>query len=557
MVRFLRVLMITGILLISAQAQPNSPTQTLKTMLDQSTLLSFDDQPIQLSQRLLLEQFYQQRDYRLAWTSNSNSEELGYQLLYAIEKAAEDGLNPSYRAYHKTLIQQLFNPEVIENQVFRDILLSDAFITLGLHLHHGIAFRTKADTLHRVIKPNTLDMPELLENALQTGQVASSLAELAPAHQRYQNLKKALRHYQKLAEQGGWNEDPDAYLDPEQVKIRLLITEEFQVDARLSTLLNDSLISELFDWSWDEPSADIEAIEEMLEEAVKIFQQRQNILVDGVVGEQTRNQLAEGVQQIIERIRLNLERWRWFNPLADDNYVMVNIPDFSLQYMRDGQALSMQVIVGTKNRQTPIMQAEMGFMVLSPYWRIPKTILTQDTLPKLKKDQTYLQRNKINVFSSSDQAERNPLDPTTIDWNSVTKRGVQHYIFRQDSGPKNPLGTIKFMFPNNQDIYIHDTSAPYLFKNQTFLASSGCIRAEKPMELAYEILVREQPDITYDTINQKIQLGKQQAVWLKDKIPVYLTYQTAWADQDGVLYLRKDVYDYDSKLLNFMKLNFN
>lgn len=562
MVQLLRVLMITGLLMVSAQVQADSLTQTLKTMLGKNGLPLFDNRvTVQLSQKLLLEQFYLQRDYKLAWATDSNAEELSAQLLSAIDKASEDGLDRFNRVYHKILIQQLSNPITAEDQVFRDLLLSDAFMTLGLHLHHGFAFRSKVDTLHRVIKPNTLNLPELLENALLKGQIDTSLTSLAPTHQRYLNLKKALHHYRKLAEQGGWNEEPDAYLDPEQVKKRLMITGEYYDEANLSlSLLNEHLINELFDdCHEEEPIACYKASleEDQLTDAVKIFQDRQNISVDGIIGEQTRIHLAESVQQVIERIRLNLERWRWFNPIADNNYIMVNIPGFSLQYMRDDQELLMQVIVGKKRRQTPMMQAEMSFMVFNPYWRIPKTILTEDILPKLRKDKEYLRSNKINLFSSADRTESLPLDATTIDWNSVTKQSILHYRFRQESGPKNPLGEIKFMFPNNQDIYIHDTSARYLFQNRTFLASSGCIRAEKPMQLAYEILVREQPETTYDSLYQKIQAGGQKAAWLKDKIPVYLTYQTAWADESGTLRVHKDVYDYDTNLLNFMKLNAN
>lgn len=553
MVRLLRALMIAGMLLVSTQAQSDSFSQTLKTMLGQNTFPLLEDEVnLQLSQRPLLEAFYQQRDYKPGWVTHRQADILVSQLLQAIDKAQADGLDPSYPGYHKLLIERSFEPTTLEKQVLLDLILSDAFMTLAFHLHHGVAFKTEVDTLHRAIKPAYLNLPKKLAKALQNTEITETLVKLSPQHQHYLNLKKALHHYQKIAEQGGWDEDPEVYLDPEKVKARLSITGEFHDTAPPSA---NTLAEDTIAWNWKEAMPSDPTEKDPFTEAVKEFQRRQHIMIDGIVGPQTRMKLAQSVQQIIERIRLNLERWRWFNPLVDDNYIIVNIPDFSMQYVHNGQSLIMHAVVGHKDRQTPMMQANMSYLVFNPYWRIPKTILTEDILPKLRANKEYLKSNQISLFSSADQAENRPLDATIIDWNDVTKRGMLRYTFRQEAGGKNPLGVIKFMFPNSEDIYIHDTSARYLFKNKTFLVSSGCIRAEKPMQLAYEILLREQPDITYESIYQQIQAGKQKVVWLKEKIPVYLTYQTAWADENGRLYLRQDAYDLDANLLNFMKIN--
>ncbi|WP_028487179.1 L,D-transpeptidase family protein [Thiomicrorhabdus chilensis] len=552
--RLLRIVMIAAMLLVSTQSQADDLSPSLKTMLDQNTFpLTEGLGVVVLSQRPYLKQFYQQRDYRPAWENDHHTEELIAQLLQSINKATKDGLDPSHSAYHKTRIQQLSDPITPENQVFRDILLSDAFMALGSHLYHGVAFKTEVDTLHRVIQPNHLNRVALLEKALQTRQITSSLSSLAPRHPRYQNLKKALHNYQKIADQGGWNEDPEAYLDPEQVKKRLLITGEFHAPTDPKpTSVNGNSVSDSVNWHWSGSITDAEN-NDPLTEAVKTFQRRQHITVDGIVGVQTRLKLAESVHQIIERIRLNLERWRWFNPLVEDNYVMVNIPDFSMQYINDEQRLSMNVVVGQKKRQTPMMQAKMSYLVFNPYWRIPKTILAEDILPKLRKNREYLKANQITLFSSADQTESDPLNAEDIDWNRVTPNGMLRYIFRQEPGLKNPLGSLKFMFPNSEDIYIHDTSARYHFKNKAFLVSSGCIRAEKPIQLAYELLVNDHPEVTYESLYQQIQSGQRQVIWLKEKIPVYLTYQTAWADEEGILYLRNDVYGHDAKVLNFIK----
>ena len=566
MVRFMSILLIAGMLLTNAQAQsqPPSTQQKLQAMLSQDILPSIGGKGVVLlSQRPKLQQFYQQRNYNLAWQTNATGKDLSAQLLRAIDASADDGLDPSYPLYHKNLIQYLAKPLTTEERVLRDLLLSDAFMTLGYHLFHGIAFGTTADILHRAIPPENLNMREILTIALQQGEVFEMLEGLAPSHAGYQNLKSALRHYRDIASKGGWNEDPEAYLDLEQVKKRLSITGEFNDDLDSPLPLNHALNPDPIDLSLDDTEtndktemdgvAETGSEPEVLIAAIKQFQRRQHIMIDGTIGPETRIELAKSVQERIETIQLNLERWRWYGTLVDDNYIMVNIPDFSLQFVHDGQQLSMKVVVGQKKRQTPIMEASMSYLVYNPYWRIPKTILAEDILPKLRTNKNYLNANQITLFSSADKIESDPLDSTEINWHEISKKDMLRYTFRKEPGIKNPLGMIKFMFPNSEDIYIHDTSERYLFKNKALQVSSGCIRAEKPMQLAYEILSREQPEITMQSIHSQIQTGARQVIHLKEKLPVYVTYQTASADADGRLYLRKDVYGLDANLLIFMK----
>ncbi len=555
MLKILQLLMIAGMLLLSTQVQSYNLPTTLKTLLEQHTSPAEQSEVgLQLSQKPLLLEFYQQRDYQPAWVIDYRSAELISQLLSAINSAEEDGLDSSYQGYHKNRILQLSQPASLNEQARLDMLLTDAFMALGTHLYHGIAYKTEADTLYRTLKAQQINLPQLLEDALQHAQVKQQLANLAPAHTRYRNLKKALLFYQQVATQGGWNTTPESYLDPEQIKSRLSISGEFDNSVPPCPPKGETDKVSI-SWSWDESKSCYQLQSEALIEAVKLFQRRQNITVDGVVGPKTQARLAESVHQVIERIRLNLERWRWFNPLVEDNYVMVNIPDFSLQYVQDGQNLSMQVVVGKTRRPTPIMQAQMSHMVFNPYWRIPKTILKEDILPKLRQSPEYLNERQIRLFKSSDTAEKQPLDASTIDWDQISPKGMLSYIFRQDAGTLNPLGSVKFIFPNGADIYIHDTSARYLFKNKTFLVSSGCIRAEKPLQLAHNILKQQQPEVTFESTFEQIQSGQRQVVWLQQKIPVYVTYQTAWADESGTLYQRKDVYKRDENLRNHLKTN--
>lgn len=564
MLRFVGILLIAGLFLTTAKAQPNIHQQTMQSLLSQERLPLVDGQDsVRLFHKEMLKQFYRQRNYQLAWQADNLSD----QLLSAIDQAINDGLDPSYAGYHKTLISRLAYPLSLEERVLQDLLLSDAFITLGYHLFHGVAFGTEMDTLHRAVPMKKINMQQVLSEALQTGQIAKTLTELAPKHAYYLNLKTALRRYLAIAEQGGWNEDPEAYQDYDEVKQRLSITGEFNCKPADINLIPPPTQPEIepIEWVWgktevSEKAPDVNKSEtendaelEAMTYAVMEFQQRHHISVDGAIGPQTRQKMAESVQSAIDKIRLNLERWRWYNSIVSDNYVMVNIPNFSLQYVNDTQALSMKVVVGQKKRPTPIMEAKMSYLVFNPYWRIPKTILAEDILPKLRKNKNYLNSKQISLFNSSDSTESHPLDSTSIDWQNTTKKGMLRYTFRQEPGVQNPLGRIKFMFPNSEDIYIHDTSARYLFKNKAYLVSSGCVRAEQPMELAYEVLNHEQPEFTRQYLDQQIQNGDRQVVHLQEKIPVYLTYQTAWADKNGRLDLRNDVYGIDDNLMTFMK----
>ncbi|WP_127471076.1 L,D-transpeptidase family protein [Thiomicrorhabdus aquaedulcis] len=293
-----------------------------------------------------------------------------------------------------------------------------------------------------------------------------------------------------------------------------------------------------------------------LDQAIRTFQQRHHINEEGVLGLKTRAQLALSVPEIIASIRTNLERWRWFQHLPTElnqQYIEVNIANFSLRYIHDAQNFSMKAVVGTLQRQTPMMEASLNHLVFNPYWRIPKTILVQDILPKLKKDLNYLNQHNIKIFNLNDPQERQPLDPNSIDWKSMSAQGILKYRFRQDAGATNALGAIKFMFPNNQDIYIHDTPVRSTFARTTRLASSGCIRAEKPKELAFHILNRNQSPTTQALVKNYLQSNQQHVVWLKDPIPVYLTYQTVWADESGRIFSRPDVYKYDTKLLDLFR----
>ena len=244
-----------------------------------------------------------------------------------------------------------------------------------------------------------------------------------------------------------------------------------------------------------------------------------------------------------ERIRMNMERWRWTTRDMRDRYVLVNIPAYQLQVVEgDAPVLSMRVIVGAADTQTPVFSDLMTYLVFSPYWNIPASILRDETLPRVRKDPNYLARNRIEVLPAGRGAE--PLDPQEIDWDDES--AVKGLRFRQMPGPENALGLVKFIFPNNFAVYLHDTPGVELFEQDQRALSHGCVRVEDPVALA-EYVLRERPEWTRERIVQAMEADEEQTVKPKTPLPVHLGYWTAWVEPDGhTVRFLADPYDIDA-----------
>ena len=240
----------------------------------------------------------------------------------------------------------------------------------------------------------------------------------------------------------------------------------------------------------------------------------------------------------LDRILINLERWRWAPRDLGERYILVNVPAYMLQVMEGREpALSMRVIVGKADTQTPLFSDEMTYVVFSPFWNIPENILRDETLPRVVKDPDFLRRNNMEVVGTS-----GVVDPVEIDWTdeSATK-GLR---FRQRPGPDNALGLVKFIFPNHFDIYLHDTPSDRLFFRERRALSHGCVRVEDPVALA-DYVLRDQPQWTAARISAAMRSGREQAVTLKQKLPVHIGYWTAWVEPDGNVKFTDDPYKLD------------
>ena len=202
----------------------------------------------------------------------------------------------------------------------------------------------------------------------------------------------------------------------------------------------------------------------------------------------------------------------------------------------------MRVVVGKRYRPTPVFASSMTHLVINPAWNVPRSIAVREMLPLLRKDPTYLQEENLKVFEGW-KPEEKELDPGAIDWSS-TKAADFKFHFRQEPGPRNALGQLKFVFPNRFDVYMHDTPARDLFKKPSREFSHGCIRIERPLDLA-EYALRGDFAWTHDKLVAAIASGKERTVPLPRPLPVYILYATAWVDRNGDLQLRRDTYNLD------------
>lgn len=244
----------------------------------------------------------------------------------------------------------------------------------------------------------------------------------------------------------------------------------------------------------------------------------------------------------IERIKMNLERWRWAPRDLGDRYILINVPSYMLQVMEGGTpALAMRIIVGQPDNQTPLFSDEMTYVVFSPYWNIPESILRNETLPRVARDPDFLRRNNIEVVGTSG-TDGEGFDASAVDWSDPS--ATAGLRFRQRPGSDNALGLVKFIFPNHFNVYLHDTPGDRLFFREKRALSHGCIRIEDPIAMAKYVL-REQPEWTATRITSAMNARREQAVTLKEKLPVHIGYWTAWVEPDGRVTFTGDPYGLD------------
>ncbi|MGK7395984.1 MAG: L,D-transpeptidase family protein [Candidatus Cyclobacteriaceae bacterium M3_2C_046] len=488
-----------------------------------------------------LKEFYKQNQYLLGWNSLSETNDYGYMLMEALKTSSYEGLEPNDYDLPDimNLQQEVFSQGEIVNLkdlLQLDILMSSAYINYAEDLSVGRMKPDKIDTAW-FVNPNLPDLSEHLYQALNSNNLKENLMELNPDHPDYLLLKKYLKQYRRIAEKGGW---PRVYLtetleqgDSSQaiadIKQRLMFTNDLDSSAQPDPIFTAELNS-----------------------AIRRFQSRMGQKIDGKIGSNTVEALNIPVEERIRKIELNLERLRWFDDFSD-RYILVNVPEFSLKVFEQDQVkMQMKVVVGREYDSTPIFSEKMEYLVFSPHWTVPYSIASEEMLPRIRKNPGYLPEHNYLIYNG--WGENAPeVDPYEVDWSDIDKDNFPFKVVQQ-SGSFNALGAVKFMFPNNLSIYIHDTPSEYLFDRIDRDYSHGCIRIDKPVELA-RYLLQDKPEWDLQKIHEFMNKSEPVEVYLSEPIPVHIMYKTVYVDEKGLLHFEEDIYGHDTAHLKAILAN--
>tara|TARA_R110002110_G_scaffold12812_2_gene61294 strand:- start:314 stop:1960 length:1647 start_codon:yes stop_codon:yes gene_type:complete len=475
-----------------------------------------------------LRSFYTARGHAPVWATGRGLTERGRAVMRLLSLAAQEGLEPGDYALAQEMRDTPTGGD--EAAARREMAVAILIMKYAADVGDGRAYV-------RALKPDLFVFKEYvnfaaaLRGAAAARDIEAYFATLPPAAPGYRALRDLLAVYRKTAASGGWPHIADGpVLKPGAA-------------GNAPAVLRHRLVRSGDIVSAQEAPVPVSGIYEGdLVDAVKAFQKRHGLAADGIVGARTRKALNVPVDRRIRQIVLNMERLRWTPDRLGDPHVEVNLAGFELTAVRDGKiALRMPVIIGKSYRESPVFSDRISYLVLNPDWSVPRIIATQDILPKIRQSPTYLSDNGFRVFAGTGAQ----LDPATVDWSRL---GDNHFPYRlqQAPGPRNALGTIKFMFPNRFSVYLHDTPERGLFAREVRTFSSGCIRVAQPAELAAFLLNSGEWDA--GSVRREIQTGKTRIVRIARPVPIHLSYRTAWVDSGGTAQFRDDIYGRDVKL---------
>ena len=483
-----------------------------------------------------VKEFYDEDGYRLAWSRGGKPTPQAMQAIAILQDADQKGLDAKdYDGLRwPERVKAWESPSgVPESELVKfDVALTVSAIRYGMDLHLG---KVDPKVLHKDFDPDrqTHNAGSFLwKNVVHAANVSEVLAPIEPSYPGYHRTLLALQKYLQLAKQEVADPLPqvkkpvapgEAYEGVGKLVHRLQFLGDLPASASVPTEYSGEVV-----------------------EGVKRFQGRHGLEAAGKLGPQTITELNQTMTERVQSLRLTLERWRWVPHEFAQAPIIVNIPEFVLRtFDAPGKpAVTMRVVVGRAVRtQTPVLERDMKYVIFWPYWNVPPSILRGEIIPKIAKDPAYIQKNNFEVATYSGQV----VTDGVVSEDVLAQLRAGKLMVRQKPGPKNALGLIKFIFPNDQNIYLHSTPSQSLFGETRRDFSHGCIRVEDPKALAAWVL-RNNPGWTPERIEAAFKAEKEQQVNLKNEIPVLIVYGTAVVKEDGQVYFFDDLYGYDKVL---------
>jgi murein L,D-transpeptidase YcbB/YkuD len=471
--------------------------------------------------RQQLVSFYEQRQFRPAWSGGPVEEDRAQEALAVLSRAGDQGLRSE--DYLSRRIERDNGPRRGEEAAEYDIALTEALLRYARDVAIG---RVRPNDVYKDVQlpaPN-FDPVAVLTRMLRSGSISVALADLPPAHPEYRRLAQAMARYRAIEARGGWAPLPargEIGLEGNERRTKALVERLSSEDPELAALTDPST--------------------QDIQDAVKRFQSRNDLEPDGRITGATLTALNVPLSRRIEVLAANMERWRWLPRTFEDRYIAVNVPDQSVAFIRNGDiALSSRVVIGRKNSPTPILRTTAVALIVNPPWEVPGDIVVNQILPKLRRSSGYLQASNMVLVNA-------PNDPfgRKVNWRNVSP-GTFPYRVVQIPGPHNALGNLMIDTPNDFDVYLHDTPGKALFKSADRAVSNGCIRVESILQLASLTLDEGDAEAT---ITGKIAARDTQRIPLNRPVPVYFLYWTAIAAPDGAVGFRRDPYGRDARLI--------
>lgn len=465
------------------------------------------------------EQFHSQQAGVAVWATDRQYEEL----IAAIQGLEAHGLNPEH--YHLSLLIALR-----DDAAERDRIATQAWFAAAAHMLSG-----KLDPVS--VEPDwtaagrKADLAAVLKQALANDTVAMSLEQFAPMQDEYKALVAEYARLKTLA-------DVPITLVPEGDVLKLK-----NAGARVTALQ-----TRLVELGLLEAAHITGTMDEATDLAVKTFQGGAGLDEDGIVGAASIAALNRGPQAQLDQVRVNLERWRWLPADLGRRHLRANIADFNITAWANGELQRTHLtIVGKRFRKTSVFSDAVGYAVLNPWWETPNSLARRDKLPTFQRDPGAVERLGFQVLDRSGAT----VNASTINWNNVSAANFPYRI-RQKPGAQNPLGQVKIMFPNQHNVYLHDTPTKGLFSQRQRAFSSGCLRTQDPIDLTAWLL-EETPEWTRERIDSALASGKETRANLASKVPVHILYFTAVSEQDGYVRYLDDIYQRDQAVLSGLR----